>query len=61
MRPERIFATPDIDDDGDGMIDEALPPGAEGVDCDGDGCIGTVEAFVGNEEQVFCSMTQTAG
>ena len=43
-RPERIdgvFAG--VSDDGDVAIDEALPPGAEGYDCDGDGFTGAAE------------------
>jgi hypothetical protein len=47
LRPERVdgeFAT--IDDDGDSMIDEALPSGAGGFDCDGDGFNGMAENHV---------------
>ncbi len=42
--PERIdgpFAG--VDDNGNGQIDEALPAGAAGFDCDGDGYTGTAE------------------
>jgi hypothetical protein len=44
IRPERIdgiFAG--VDDDGDTLIDEPLPPGSEAYDCDGDGYSGNVE------------------
>ncbi len=44
-RPERIdgpFAA--VDDDGDLAMSEALPAGAEGYDCDGDGFTGSAEA-----------------
>ncbi len=43
--PERvdgIFAG--VSDDGDVDIDEALPPGSESFDCDGDGYTGSAEA-----------------
>ena len=46
-RPERLdgpFAG--VSDDGDADVDEALTPGSEGYDCDGDGYIGTDEAWV---------------
>jgi hypothetical protein len=46
-RPERIdppFAG--IDDDGDTLIDEPLPPGAENYDCDGDGYTGLAENHI---------------
>jgi hypothetical protein len=46
-RPERIdgvFAG--VDDDGDLMIDEPLPPGASAFDCDGDGYKGSAEDHV---------------
>ncbi len=46
-RPERTdgpFAG--VDDDLDGQIDEALPPGSANYDCDGDGFKGSVEAHV---------------
>lgn len=36
----------DPDEDGDGVEEEALPPGAEDYDCDGDGFVGTSEAHV---------------
>ncbi|MCH8815340.1 MAG: thrombospondin type 3 repeat-containing protein [Chloroflexi bacterium] len=45
--PERVdgvFAG--VSDDGDTDVDEALPPGAEAFDCDGDGYTGTAEAHV---------------
>jgi hypothetical protein len=47
LRPERIdgvFAG--ADDDGDTLIDEALPGGGANFDCDGDGFKGTAEAHV---------------
>lgn len=46
-RPERldgVFAG--VDDDGDTAVDEPLPGGAIGFDCDGDGYTGATEAFV---------------
>lgn len=46
-RPERVdgpFAG--VDDDKDGQVDEALPPGAGARDCDGDGYRGEVEDYV---------------
>jgi YVTN family beta-propeller protein len=46
-QPERIDgAFAGSDEDGDGQTDEALPPGAEAYDCDGDGYSGTAEAHV---------------
>jgi len=39
--PERIDTSGD--DDGDTLVNEALPPGAEAYDCDGDGYAGSVE------------------
>jgi len=46
-RPERIDgAYAGVDDDGDTLIDEGLPPGSGASDCDGDGYIGSVESFV---------------
>jgi hypothetical protein len=45
FRPERIDgAFAGVDDDGDALIDEALPAGAAGFDCDGDGYTGAAEA-----------------
>jgi glucose/arabinose dehydrogenase len=47
IRPERIddsFAG--LDDDGDAAVDEALPGGASGFDCDGDGYLGSAEDHV---------------
>jgi hypothetical protein len=46
-RPERIdgaFAA--VDDDGDTLVDEALPAGASAFDCDGDGYRGSAEAHI---------------
>jgi hypothetical protein len=44
-RPERIDGVfVGADDDGDTMVDEALPPGAENFDCDGDGYKGAAES-----------------
>jgi hypothetical protein len=46
-RPERIDGSfAGTDDDGDTLVNEALPPGSEGFDCDGDGYIGTDEDHV---------------
>ena len=40
--PERVDgAFAGLDDDGDLQIDEALPPGSEAYDCDGDGYMGS--------------------
>jgi hypothetical protein len=50
--PERLD-TP-ADDDGDTLVNEALPPGAEAYDCDGDGYTGTVEAHVTTSDQDPC-------
>jgi parallel beta-helix repeat protein len=50
--PERID-TPG-DDDGDTLVNEALPPGAEAYDCDGDGYAGTREANVTTSDQDPC-------
>jgi hypothetical protein len=47
LRPERldgIFSG--VDDNGNSVIDEPLPPGASAYDCDGDGYIGSAEAHV---------------
>jgi hypothetical protein len=47
LRPERldnVFVA--VDDDGDGLVDESLPAGAEAHDCDGNGFSGAVEAHV---------------
>jgi len=56
-RPERIdgvfFQT---DDNGDTQLDEALPAGSEGFDCDGDGFSGTAEAHVGTNDQDPCGV-----
>ena len=47
LRPERIDGVfSGADDDGDTMIDEALPGGGANFDCDGDGFKGTAEAHV---------------
>ena len=35
-----------VDDDDDGTLDEALPPGAAAYDCDGDGYVGTADTHV---------------
>jgi hypothetical protein len=46
-RPERLDAAfAGADDDGDTQIDEALPGGAGGFDCDGDGYTGDDESHV---------------
>jgi len=45
--PERVDgAFAGLDDDGDLQIDEALPPGSEAYDCDGDGYMGSTEKHV---------------
>jgi serine protease len=54
--PERVdglFAGQD--DDGDTLVDEALPAGAENFDCDGDGYIGA------SEDHVYSYLPQTNG
>jgi Thrombospondin type 3 repeat len=44
VRPERVDGSfAGVSDDGDGQIDEALPPGSENFDCDGDGFKGLAE------------------
>ena len=43
-RPERIDLPGD--DDGDGQVNEPLPPGSENYDCDGDGFKGSVENLI---------------
>ncbi len=60
-RPERLdppFAA--TDDDGDTLIDEALPPGSAAYDCDGDGYAGSAEAHVfgasAGQDQDACGM-----
>jgi hypothetical protein len=54
--PERIDgAFAGVDDDGDTMMDEALPGGASAFDCDGDGYTGTEEA------NVYSYLPQTTG
>jgi len=55
-RPERVdgvFAG--VDDDGDIAVDEALPGGASGFDCDGDGYKGSAE------DHVYSYLPQTNG
>ncbi len=48
-RPERLDGTfGGLDDDGDTAVDEALPPGSEGFDCDGDGWTGSQEKLIFN-------------
>jgi len=55
LRPERIDGVFDnVDDDGDTLVDEALPGGSSGFDCDGDGYIGTAEANVTTSDQDPC-------
>jgi hypothetical protein len=52
-RPERIDgAFVDVDDDGDGGVDEPLPAGSEAHDCDGDGYTGSTEAHVFGDTNV---------
>ena len=50
--PERTD-TP-ADDDGDTLVNEALPPGADAFDCDGDGFIGATETHVTTSDQDPC-------
>ncbi|MGH9201660.1 MAG: thrombospondin type 3 repeat-containing protein, partial [Vicinamibacterales bacterium] len=58
IRPERIDAIfENIDDDGDTQVDEALPGGSEGFDCDGDGYVGTSESHVGTSNQDACGFS----
>jgi len=57
-RPERLdgtFAT--TDDDGDTLVNEALPGGSSGFDCDGDGYKGSAEGSIfvaGARDQDSC-------
>jgi polyhydroxybutyrate depolymerase len=60
-RPERVDgALAGVDDDGDTVVDEALPAAASGLDCDGDGYTGAAEthlySYVGqaNGDQKLC-------
>jgi hypothetical protein len=47
LRPERVDGVFDnVDDDGDTLMDEALPGGALNFDCDGDGYKGSAENHV---------------
>jgi hypothetical protein len=48
-----------MDDDGDGQTDEALPPGSEVYDCDGDGYLGVAElaVFGQGRDQDPCGLT----
>ncbi len=47
IRPERIDGIFDnVDDDGDTEVDEALPPGSDTYDCDGDGYTGNAESSI---------------
>lgn len=50
--PERLNG---VDDDGDGVIDEALPGSSVTVDCDGDGYVGN------SENHVYSYLSQTNG
>jgi Tol biopolymer transport system component len=50
--PERIDTAGD--DDGDGLVNEALPAGAAAFDCDGDGYVGSVEAGATTSDQDPC-------
>jgi hypothetical protein len=55
-RPERIDGVFDgVDDDGDTLVDEPLPGGTGGFDCDGDGYTGAAEGHV------FSYLGQTDG
>jgi len=52
-RPERVDSSfAGVSDDGDPEIDEALPPGSGGYDCDGDG-------YTGNDELTIFSAADT--
>ncbi len=58
-RPERTDGIFDnVDDDGDTLVDEALPSGAGSYDCDGDGFSGVAETHVfggaGGRDQDAC-------
>jgi glucose/arabinose dehydrogenase len=63
LRPERIDdQLAGRDDDGDTLVDEALPGGASAYDCDGDGFTGAAEANVfggssPNRDQDACGIT----
>ncbi len=62
LRPERVDgAFAGVDDDGDTVIDEALPGGAANNDCDGDGFKGSAESNVyagaGPRDQDPCGNT----
>jgi hypothetical protein len=52
QRPERIDITGD--QNGDGQVNEPLPPGSDGYDCDGDGWPGNQEAAIGTNDQDAC-------
>jgi hypothetical protein len=51
-RPERVD-TPG-DDDADTLINEALPPGSQHYDCDGDGYKGAAESYATTSDQDPC-------
>ena len=56
VRPERVDDTfVGKDDDGDTVVDEALPGGSADFDCDGDGYRGSAE------DHVFSYLPQTDG
>jgi hypothetical protein len=60
VRPERVDGPyAGADEDGDGLTDEALPPGSDLFDCDGDGYTGGVELLVfgANQDQARCGLT----
>jgi len=58
-RPERLdWRFAGVDNDGDALVDEPLPPGVGGYDCDGDGYSGAAEDHVfgatGGRDQDAC-------
>ena len=66
IRPERIDDSfTGKDDDGDTVVDEALPGGASGFDCDGDGYKGSAEDHVfspaARGDQDACGIDALAG
>jgi hypothetical protein len=55
--PERIDGGSLADEDRDHQYNEALPPGAEAYDCDGDGFVGIAEASITTSDQDPCGAT----
>ena len=61
VRPERIDgAFAGVDDDGDTLVDEPLPAGSEGFDCDGDGYRGNGSGAGNISERRMYSAVGTA-